>query len=718
MNEHYCVLLSSRIASGTLPHLPSICNLLESSWLWHGPTPSTSSLTTQGAQHRGGKMETLAELADAAELVRASIWVHDAHTHKGLASAFISVCCLPEAMGAPEYGPASDGAAVDFLEPWRPVASDSLPSFHMLLHQHEGSINTLLPRAKLQVQVSSPGFVTSTRFFDLSSDAGYAAAREGVCNIRMLLVPVAKPHKMRICLSSLIDIDSRLLHDRKIRHVSASSHAYMGLVTPERGALVHGQDRIGVLGRDSLGDKYILESALHQGSLESAVFGVEHPDLGQHLVLVGGGLPDGQGGGAGFKLDAHIWMFAGDRQLAHVDLKKLFSNGRLHDPSIQAGAASELGVDTSLKGRPAVGVGGLDDMVLVLAMHSDGVRFVNITPAAPPSQPARTTDDMPSPIKARLERGDDAGSFDSTFQHQTHSPTARGGLHEPLHPRTRNSSLTSGRTAGMRRPATAAPARREDDDEGEVADKQGRVLGARGFRPASAPPLPRAEGGEDSVDRDAERHDGGTGGTDRYDVLRSGPPTPRGQTNDLYRLEGDGAAAVEDKSLRQGGALEGGKGGGGGGGVADEVHWIADDHPDRQDSLALPPAQEGSADLFPQDTKRDDVSQLLQEGGLLLQRLSERDQEDVSRLIQRPSSPVAFALHSRIAESPIRSPGRDGGGEDDQHQHLLAPLTGHDRTEEAQSERARHSYEDSHPNDSMIGQDVSGHVARMLGLEE
>ena len=30
---------------------------------------------------------------------------------------------------------------------------------------------------------------------------------------------------------------------------------------------------------------------------------------------------------------------------------------------------------------------GLEDMVLLLSMHSDGVRFVNITPAGPPPPP-------------------------------------------------------------------------------------------------------------------------------------------------------------------------------------------------------------------------------------------------------------------------------------------------------------------------------------------
>ena len=38
-----------------------------------------------------------------------------------------------------------------------------------------------------------------------------------------------------------------------------------------------------------------------------------------------------------------------------------------------------------------------------------------------------------------------------------------------------------------------------------------------------------------------------------------------------------------------------------------------------------------------------------QEGGKLFDQLSEEDHEQMTQLIQRPSSPVATALHSRIA---------------------------------------------------------------------
>ncbi len=44
-------------------------------------------------------------------------------------------------------------------------------------------------------------------------------------------------------------------------------HAHMALLTPDRGMLVHDEKRIGELGRDSLGDTYILESCFEQGAL-------------------------------------------------------------------------------------------------------------------------------------------------------------------------------------------------------------------------------------------------------------------------------------------------------------------------------------------------------------------------------------------------------------------------------------------------------------------
>ena len=43
---------------------------------------------------------------------------------------------------------------------------------------------------------------------------------------------------------------------------------------------MHGEERVGVLGRDSLGDKYILERTTTrptQTAMQSTVFGVERP---------------------------------------------------------------------------------------------------------------------------------------------------------------------------------------------------------------------------------------------------------------------------------------------------------------------------------------------------------------------------------------------------------------------------------------------------------
>ena len=125
------------------------------------------------------------------------------------------------------------------------LRAGTLSCVQYVLHRHETSINCLLPTGKLEVQVQSPGFVTSKRFYDTS---------HGVQNIRVVLVPEAEPHKIRICLTSLIQVESiAALHDKQTRQETASAHPYMALLTPERGALVHGEDRIGNLGRDSLG---------------------------------------------------------------------------------------------------------------------------------------------------------------------------------------------------------------------------------------------------------------------------------------------------------------------------------------------------------------------------------------------------------------------------------------------------------------------------------
>ena len=104
-------------------------------------------------------------------------------------------------------------------------------------------------------------------------------------------------------------------------------HAHRALLTPDRGMLVHDEKRIGELGRDSLGDTYILESCFEQGALQSAVVAAKSPDLGLHLLLLGGGLPgDLQSAPTAAtlphtsKLDASIFIFGGDRQLAHLDL--------------------------------------------------------------------------------------------------------------------------------------------------------------------------------------------------------------------------------------------------------------------------------------------------------------------------------------------------------------------------------------------------------------
>ena len=141
------------------------------------------------------------------------------------------------------------------------------------------------------------------------------------------------------------------------------------------------------------GDKYILESSVHQTALQCAVFGIQTPDLGLHLLLIGGGLPPapaaymsemGQGSRQApslpgpehkLKLDAHIWLFAGDRQLAQVDLGRAFKDGRLQDPSA-------MGPQQTF--RPGK---GLDGMVVALSMQSDGLRFISIKPAAPPPPP-------------------------------------------------------------------------------------------------------------------------------------------------------------------------------------------------------------------------------------------------------------------------------------------------------------------------------------------
>jgi hypothetical protein len=40
---------------------------------------------------------------------------------------------------------------------------------------------------------------------------------------------------------------------------------------------VHGEERVGVLGRDSLGDKYILERTTTHTAMQSTVFGVQRP---------------------------------------------------------------------------------------------------------------------------------------------------------------------------------------------------------------------------------------------------------------------------------------------------------------------------------------------------------------------------------------------------------------------------------------------------------
>ena len=77
------------------------------------------------------------------------------------------------------------------------------------------------------------------------------------------------------------------------------------------------------------------------------------------------------------KLDAHIWLFAGDRQLAQVDLGRAFKDGRLQDPSA-------MGPQQTF--RPGK---GLDGMVVALSMQSDGLRFISIKPAAPPPPPPR-----------------------------------------------------------------------------------------------------------------------------------------------------------------------------------------------------------------------------------------------------------------------------------------------------------------------------------------
>ena len=93
-------------------------------------------------------------------------------------------------------------------------------------------------------------------------------------------------------LASINCLPSQALHDKKTRELAGAAHPYMALLTPDRGALVHGDERVGVLGRDSLGDKYLLESTTsdreHAGmesrvfGLQSTVFGVRHPGALSH----------------------------------------------------------------------------------------------------------------------------------------------------------------------------------------------------------------------------------------------------------------------------------------------------------------------------------------------------------------------------------------------------------------------------------------------------
>lgn len=120
MNEMYCVLLWSQLASKRLPHTPQLLQVLSSSWLWNGPSSAAHSLCNSSTKHDNGRLPTLEALASAAKLARCSVWVHQAHDQKPVASAYISVSVLPEA-------PPRDRAAADRdargLDSWRPIGS-------------------------------------------------------------------------------------------------------------------------------------------------------------------------------------------------------------------------------------------------------------------------------------------------------------------------------------------------------------------------------------------------------------------------------------------------------------------------------------------------------------------------------------------------------------------------------------------------------------------
>ena len=124
MNEMYCVQLWSQLASKRPPHTPQLLQVLSSSWLWNGPSSAAHSLSNSSTKHANGQLPTLEALAAAAKLARCSVWVHQAHDQKPVASAYISVSVLPEA-------PPRDRAAADRdargLESWRPIGS-GMPS--------------------------------------------------------------------------------------------------------------------------------------------------------------------------------------------------------------------------------------------------------------------------------------------------------------------------------------------------------------------------------------------------------------------------------------------------------------------------------------------------------------------------------------------------------------------------------------------------------------
>ena len=63
-------------------------------------------------------------------------------------------------------------------------------------------------------------------------------------------------------------------------------------------------------------------------------------------------------------------------------------------------------------------------------------------------------------------------------------------------------------------------------------------------------------------------------------------------------------------------------------------------------------------------TTQDDITELLVQGAELLRMLPEEDVEDVARLLQRPNSPVARALHARLVDAA-----KNGGGAK-QHQYV------------------------------------------------